>query len=63
MNQLSSIDNPKYWTRVELIFQARTQMRIAQFSANEEEMWTTDQMLIALRNIEADVAEFFGDDE
>ena len=38
-------------------------MRIAQFSANEEEMWTTDQMLIALRNIEADVAEFFGDDE
>ena len=63
MNQLSPIENPKYWIRVGLIFQARAQMRIAKFSTDGEEAWTTDQMLNSLRHIEADVADFFGDDK
>ncbi len=63
MNQLSPIDNREYWLRVNLIFQARTQMKVAESTDRENFDWTTDEMLITLRNIESKIADFFGDDE
>ena len=55
------IDNPNYWLRVSLIFQARTQMKVAKAVADEYFDWNTDEMLIMLRNSESKVADEFGD--